>query len=90
MIENWRDAIVDLSYLAAAILFIFGLKFLSSPARARRGNQLAAIGMTVAVVATFISPELEITKINSEGRIVSEHSTANLLLIIIGIVIGGA
>ncbi len=90
MIESWRDAIVDLSYLAAAILFIFGLKFLSSPARARRGNQLAAIGMAVAVVATFISPELEVTRVNSEGRIVTEYSTTNLLLMIIGIVIGGA
>ncbi|HEY8447848.1 MAG TPA: NAD(P)(+) transhydrogenase (Re/Si-specific) subunit beta [Thermomicrobiales bacterium] len=89
MIENWRDAIVDLSYLAAAILFIFGLKFLSVPARARRGNQLAALGMTVAIVATFISRELEVTK-EEAGRVVSEYSLTNLLLIIIGIVIGGA
>jgi NAD(P) transhydrogenase subunit beta len=59
MIENWRDAIVDLSYLAAAILFIIGLKQLSSPASARRGNQLAAIGMAVAIAATFISRDLD-------------------------------
>ena len=37
-------------YLVAAVLFIVGLKFLSSPARARQGNSLAAFGMVVATV----------------------------------------
>jgi H+-translocating NAD(P) transhydrogenase subunit beta len=45
--------LVDLAYLIAAVLFIFGLKRLQSPATARRGNQLAALGMLVAVVATL-------------------------------------
>jgi NAD(P) transhydrogenase subunit beta len=58
MIDNWRDAIVDLSYLGASICFIVGLKFLSMPARARRGNQIAAIGMAVAIVATLVSREV--------------------------------
>jgi NAD(P) transhydrogenase subunit beta len=44
----------DVAYLTSAILFIVGLKFLSHPSRARRGNQLAALGMTFAVVASFI------------------------------------
>ena len=55
MIDNWRDALIDLSYVAAAILFILGLKQLSSPPRARRGNQLAALGMAIAVVATLFT-----------------------------------
>ncbi len=59
MIESGRDAFVDLSYLVAAVLFIYGLKMLSSPATARRGNQLAAVGMTIAVVATFFTEGLE-------------------------------
>ena len=59
MIENGRDAFVDLSYLAAAILFIVGLKMLSSPATARRGNQFAAVGMALAVLATFVAPGLD-------------------------------
>ncbi len=42
MIDNWRDAIVDLAYLASAVMFIVGLKFLGAPAKARKGNQLAA------------------------------------------------
>ena len=38
-----------LVYLLAAVLFVVGLKFLSSPAGARRGNQVAAAGMVLAV-----------------------------------------
>ncbi|HEY3214901.1 MAG TPA: NAD(P)(+) transhydrogenase (Re/Si-specific) subunit beta, partial [Candidatus Eisenbacteria bacterium] len=41
------------SYLLSAILFIVGLKFLSAPARARYGNLLAALGMTVAGLTTL-------------------------------------
>jgi NAD(P) transhydrogenase subunit beta len=42
-------------YLLSAVLFIVGLKFLSSPARARQGNTLAAIGMAVATVTLLAS-----------------------------------
>ncbi|MFT4604933.1 MAG: NAD(P) transhydrogenase subunit beta [Rhodothermales bacterium] len=45
--------VIDVAYLVAAILFISGLKQLTSPATARRGNQLAAVGMMIAVVATL-------------------------------------
>ena len=45
--------VFQLAYLASAVLFIVGLKFLSSPARARRGNLMAAIGMAVATAATL-------------------------------------
>ena len=56
MIDNWHDAIVDLAYLVSAVTFIFGLKFLSTPVRARRGNQLATVGMIIAVIATLAIP----------------------------------
>ncbi|MEM8640448.1 MAG: NAD(P)(+) transhydrogenase (Re/Si-specific) subunit beta [Cyanobacteria bacterium P01_G01_bin.54] len=49
---------IQLSYLVAASLFIVGLKQLGSPATARRGNQLAAIGMLVAVVATLLEQQV--------------------------------
>jgi NADH:ubiquinone oxidoreductase subunit 4 (subunit M) len=49
MLEN----LITIAYLVAAILFIFGLKKLTSPATARGGNQLSAIGMLIAVVATL-------------------------------------
>ena len=47
-----------LTYLAAAILFILGLKGLTSPATARRGNFFAITGMVIAVVATLLSPDI--------------------------------
>ncbi len=50
------DALINLAYLLAASLFIMGMKRLSSPATARSGNQMAAFGMLIAVVATlFVS-----------------------------------
>ena len=45
--------IINVAYLIAASLFIFGMKRLQSPATARGGNQLAAVGMLIAVVATL-------------------------------------
>ena len=50
--------IVNISYLASAILFIVGLKRLSSPATARSGNLLAATAMLLAVVITLIDREI--------------------------------
>jgi NAD(P) transhydrogenase subunit beta len=44
---------VNFAYLVAAVLFILGIKFLSSPKTARLGNVLAAVGMAVAVVFTL-------------------------------------
>ncbi len=46
--------LVKLLYLAAAVLFILGLKRLSSPATARGGNAMASFGMLIAIVATLI------------------------------------
>ena len=44
----------QLGYVVAAGLFIFGLKMLGSPATARRGNMVSAIGMLVAIVAALL------------------------------------
>jgi H+-translocating NAD(P) transhydrogenase subunit beta len=50
---------MNFSYLVAAICFILTLQELSSPKHARRGNTIGAIGMTIAVVATFfLHPEI--------------------------------
>ncbi len=46
------EILTKLIYLVAAVLFIFGLKNLSSPKTARRGNRLAMLGMFLAVVMT--------------------------------------
>lgn len=45
-------------YIVSAILFVFGLKLLGSPATAVRGNQLSSLGMLVAVVAVLFSHEI--------------------------------
>lgn len=50
--------LINLSYVVAAILFIYGLKLLGHPGTARRGNQLSAIGMLVAVVFTLIDQNI--------------------------------
>ena len=49
MSETWTQ----IAYLAAAVLFILGLKQLSSPRTAPRGNAVSALGMAVAVLATL-------------------------------------
>jgi H+-translocating NAD(P) transhydrogenase subunit beta len=47
-----QQTAISIAYLVAAVLFILGLKFLSSPRTARNGNILAMIGMVIAVAAT--------------------------------------
>ncbi len=48
------EAILELSYLLAAILFVIGLKLLSHPETARKGNLWAASGMLLAMVTTLL------------------------------------
>ena len=45
-------------YIVAAVLFIFGLKQMSSPATAVRGNLLSAVGMLLAILVTLASREI--------------------------------
>jgi NAD(P) transhydrogenase subunit beta len=53
-----RADLIQLSYVAAAVLFILGLKGMSSPRTARRGIMWAGVGMLVAVIATFFEPDM--------------------------------
>ena len=46
---------INVCYIAAAALFVFGLKQLGSPATAVRGNLLSATGMLIAIVVTLFS-----------------------------------
>ncbi|NOR76173.1 MAG: NAD(P)(+) transhydrogenase (Re/Si-specific) subunit beta [Draconibacterium sp.] len=48
------DSLLELSYLIAALLFVYGLKLLSHPATARTGNLWAAGGMGLAMVTTLL------------------------------------
>ncbi|MER3388785.1 MAG: NAD(P)(+) transhydrogenase (Re/Si-specific) subunit beta [Microcella sp.] len=48
-----------LLYLVAAVCFILALKGLGSPATARRGNLLGALGALLAMIVVFLSTELD-------------------------------
>lgn len=53
-----RRIVLQVLYLGASVLFILGLKALSSPKTARRGMNLAALGMLLAVVGTLFHHEI--------------------------------
>ena len=52
------DNFISLAYLVAAVLFILGLKGLTHPRTAVRGNLLGALAMLIAVVVTLIDQKL--------------------------------
>ncbi len=47
---------LDVLYIVAFALFIQGLRGLSGPTTAVRGNRIAAVGMAIAVIATLLQP----------------------------------
>jgi len=73
------ETIIQAAYLIAAVLFILGLKQMSSPVTARRGILWAGAGMVLATLATFMAPQI----------IDSDQVSTNILLIIVAIAIGG-
>ena len=50
--------LINIVYIVAAGLFVYGLKEMSSPATAVRGNFLSAVGMFIAVVVTLFAREI--------------------------------
>ena len=50
--------LINAAYLVAAVLFILGLKGLTSPRTAVRGNLMGAMGMMLAVVATLVDRQI--------------------------------
>jgi NAD(P) transhydrogenase subunit beta len=73
--------IIDTSYLAAAFLFIYGLKRMSSPVTARSGIVVAGVGMLVATLASF----LYFFGVDDAAR---PHLTSNLALAAIALGLG--
>jgi proton-translocating NAD(P)+ transhydrogenase subunit beta len=51
-----RADAISLAYLVTIIAFILALRFLSSPKRAVLGNRIGAVGMVIAIAATFAQP----------------------------------
>ena len=66
--------LVDVLYIVAFALFIYGLMGLTGPKTAVRGNWIAAVGMGIAVVATLIK--------------VRDTAAINWILIVAGLAIG--
>ena len=52
------DDFIRFAYLVAASLFVLGLKGLSHPRSAVRGNRLSALGMLIAIVVTLIDQQI--------------------------------
>lgn len=57
-IQNMLPDIIQLVYLVATGIFIVGIKRLGSPATARSGNQLAALGMFIGIVVTLFDQQI--------------------------------
>src|ERR1700712_3249987 len=68
---------IDAAYIVAFGLMIYGMSGLTGPRTAVRGNQIAAVGMAVAVVATLLR----------KGEF---DGSATVILIIVGLAIGTA
>ena len=59
--------ILSICYLIASVTFILGLKMLSSPATARKGNLIAASGMAIAIAGTIFLYE-------NDGKKLGNHT----------------
>ena len=57
--EAWVWHLTQGSYLIASALFIFSLRWLSRPETARRGVLAGVLGMTLAVLGTFLNPHVK-------------------------------
>ena len=66
-------SVINLAYFFAAAMFMFGLKAMSSPARARGGILWSGLGMVLATLVTFIHPSVN----------------ANYVLIALALLVGG-
>jgi NAD(P) transhydrogenase subunit beta len=69
--------LVQFSFIVGAALFVVGLHMMNSPATARLGNRLSAVGMIIAVLA-------ELVLVTDNGV-----KPLNWLIIVVGLVIGG-
>ncbi|MCL2644722.1 MAG: NAD(P)(+) transhydrogenase (Re/Si-specific) subunit beta [Betaproteobacteria bacterium] len=72
--------LIDASYFIAAVLFILGLKKMSSPVTARKGIVWAGMGMILATAVTFLTPSESTTLMPAD----------NIVLMVIAIAIGGS
>jgi H+-translocating NAD(P) transhydrogenase subunit beta len=77
---SYCKLILEDTYVVASVLFILGLKMLSHPLTARRGNTFAAIGMSLAIITTILFHQRDGKPIGNIGFIIAA--------IVIGSIIG--
>lgn len=70
------EILIKVGYLIATVSFILGLKYMSSPKKAKTGNLIAALGMVLAVAITFFTP------------IGQSIPTTNLIIMLVAITVG--
>ncbi|MCG8699368.1 MAG: NAD(P)(+) transhydrogenase (Re/Si-specific) subunit beta [Bacteroidales bacterium] len=80
---SYGQILLDFSYLLAAIFFVIGLKLLSHPETAKRGNLWAAAGMLLAMITTLILHK------DAEGNSIPLANAIVIVLVIsVGTVVG--
>lgn len=72
-------SVLEISYILASVLFILGLKMLSHPLSARRGNLIAAAGMGLAIVATLLFHRKEGEHIGNIGWILAAMAAGTVI-----------
>ena len=73
------ETLIQASYFIVAVIFIVGLKQMSSPVTARRGILWAGAAMVLATIVTFLAPQI----------IDTDQAATNVVLIILAIALGG-
>src|SRR3970040_1363018 len=79
MSPEWLYTVVFFAWLAGAAMFVIGLHQMTSPATARGGNRVSALGMTIAVGTTLLY-----LVGRPEGL-----ATAAWIILLVGLLIGG-
>jgi NAD(P) transhydrogenase subunit beta len=75
-----HQAVTNIAYVVASVLFIFGLKGLTHPRTAVRGNLLGALGMLLAVVVTLLDRQVVRYPVILAGLIVGSGVGAYLAI----------
>jgi NAD(P) transhydrogenase subunit beta len=79
MNQTITSGILEITYVVASVLFILGLKMLSHPETARKGNFYAAIGMVLAIIATILFHQKDGKPIGNIGWIVSAIAVGTII-----------
>ncbi|MBK7132853.1 MAG: NAD(P)(+) transhydrogenase (Re/Si-specific) subunit beta [Bacteroidales bacterium] len=70
---------LEIIYVIASVLFILGLKMLSHPLTARKGNILAAVGMVLAIIATILFHQKDGKPIGNIGLIIAAIAVGTII-----------